>query len=68
MGAQGARPVQDILDVGCATGLSSLALAKAFPEAQITGIDLSPHFLAVGRFEQQQREVDIAAALLPWIS
>lgn len=57
MAAQGARPVRDIVDLGCATGLSSLALAKEFPEASVTGIDASPHFLAVGRYEQQQRQV-----------
>jgi trans-aconitate methyltransferase len=34
---QGARPVQDILDVGAATGLSSLALLRAFPDASVTG-------------------------------
>lgn len=33
----GARPVRDILDVGAATGLSSLALLKAFPDAEVTG-------------------------------
>jgi ubiquinone/menaquinone biosynthesis C-methylase UbiE len=52
---QGARPVADILDVGAATGLSSLALLAAFPGAAVTGIDLSPHFLAVGRHLQAQR-------------
>lgn len=52
----GARPVRDVLDVGAATGLSSAALAATFPEAQITGIDLSPQFLAAGRYLQRQRE------------
>ena len=37
------------MDVGCATGLSSLELLRAFPGAAVTGVDLSPHFLAVGR-------------------
>ncbi|PRW56921.1 methyltransferase type 11 [Chlorella sorokiniana] len=59
---QGARPVQDILDVGAATGLSSLALLKAFPGSQVTGIDLSPHMIAVGRYLQRQRNADQAAA------
>jgi ubiquinone/menaquinone biosynthesis C-methylase UbiE len=53
---QNARPVRDIVDIGAATGLSSLALLKAFPEASVTGIDLSPHFLAAGRYLQRQRE------------
>lgn len=37
MAQLGARPVRDILDVGAATGLSSLALLKAFPDAHVTG-------------------------------
>jgi ubiquinone/menaquinone biosynthesis C-methylase UbiE len=53
---QDARPVQDIVDIGAATGLSSVALLKTFPEATITGIDLSPHFLAAGRYLQRLRE------------
>jgi hypothetical protein len=40
--------VHDIVDVGCATGLSSLELLRAFPQASVVGIDLSPHFLAGG--------------------
>ncbi|KAI7839394.1 hypothetical protein COHA_006795 [Chlorella ohadii] len=59
---QGARPVKDILDVGAATGLSSLALLQAFPGAQVTGIDLSPHMIAVGRYLQRQRNAERAAA------
>jgi methylase of polypeptide subunit release factors len=39
------RPVKDVLDMGCATGLSTLALRRAFPDANITGVDLSPFFL-----------------------
>jgi 2-polyprenyl-3-methyl-5-hydroxy-6-metoxy-1,4-benzoquinol methylase len=36
-----------ILDVGCATGLSTRWLAAQFPEASVTGLDLSTYFLAV---------------------
>jgi len=49
---QGARPIRDILDIGAATGLSSVALLEAFPDATVTGIDLSPHFIAAGRVLQ----------------
>eukprot|EP00197_Chlamydomonas_leiostraca_P009764 CAMPEP_0202867472 /NCGR_PEP_ID=MMETSP1391-20130828/9455_1 /ASSEMBLY_ACC=CAM_ASM_000867 /TAXON_ID=1034604 /ORGANISM="Chlamydomonas leiostraca, Strain SAG 11-49" /LENGTH=352 /DNA_ID=CAMNT_0049547519 /DNA_START=24 /DNA_END=1078 /DNA_ORIENTATION=- len=48
--------IKDVVDIGCATGLSSLALMDAFPGARVTGIDLSPHFLAVGQWEQRKRE------------
>jgi trans-aconitate methyltransferase len=56
--------VQAVLDLGCATGLSSLALAQLFPAAQITGVDLSPHMVAVGRYHQERRQVRTAAASL----
>lgn len=49
--------IQAVVDLGCATGLSSLELLRAFPGAQVTGLDLSPHFLAVGCYEQEQRQV-----------
>jgi hypothetical protein len=45
MAPQLKRPVKDVLDMGCATGLSTLALRRAFPDANITGVDLSPFFL-----------------------
>ena len=39
-----------ILDIGCATGISTSHLAATFPNAEcVTGVDLSPHFLAVAR-------------------
>jgi ubiquinone/menaquinone biosynthesis C-methylase UbiE len=49
--------VQNVLDIGAATGLSSLALLQTFPMAEVTGIDLSPHFIAVGRYMQREREI-----------
>jgi len=36
-----------LLDVGCSGGFSTHEMAKAFPEAEATGLDLSPYFLAV---------------------
>lgn len=43
--------------MGCATGLSSLALLRSFPGAHVTGVDLSPYMLAVGHHLQRKREV-----------
>ena len=37
---------QDILEVGCGTGKNLLHLGRLFPEAQLRGLDLSPHMLA----------------------
>ncbi|MEM1357475.1 MAG: methyltransferase domain-containing protein, partial [Bacteroidota bacterium] len=39
------EPLQ-ILEVGCGTGHNLLRLAKKYPEAEITGIDLSTDMLA----------------------
>ncbi len=47
-----------ILEVGCGTGKNLLALATAFPDAEITGVDLSADMLAVARrtlVEHRQR-------------
>lgn len=37
---------QRILEVGCGTGKNLLHLGRLFPEAQLWGLDLSPHMLA----------------------
>ncbi|WP_353258081.1 class I SAM-dependent methyltransferase [Prochlorothrix hollandica] len=43
-----------ILDLGCGAGLSTFALGDRYPEAAITGLDLSPYFLAVAQYRSQQ--------------
>lgn len=43
-----------ILDVGCSTGISSRYLAAAWPQAHVTGIDLSPYFLAVAEWQNRR--------------
>jgi SAM-dependent methyltransferase len=43
--------IRDVLDIGAATGLSSVALLEAFPGSRmVRGIDLSQYFVAVGRY------------------
>lgn len=51
------QDIKQIVDLGCSTGLSSLELNRAFPQAQITAVELSPYFLAVAKFAQRQRQV-----------
>ncbi len=48
-----------IIDLGCSVGMSTFALQDTFPEAQITGLDLSPYYLAVANYNsrQQNRQV-----------
>jgi len=50
---------QDILDLGCSVGLSTFALQFVYPQAKITGLDLSPYFLAVAHYRTQQRYCNI---------
>jgi ubiquinone/menaquinone biosynthesis C-methylase UbiE len=50
---------QAIVDLGCSVGMSTFALQNAFPNAGITGVDLSPYFLAVANHSAQQRPVAV---------
>ncbi|MDJ0898482.1 MAG: methyltransferase domain-containing protein [Xenococcus sp. MO_188.B8] len=43
-----------IVDLGCGVGMSTLTLQDIYPQAQITGIDLSPYFLAVASYRASQ--------------
>ncbi|MEO1070297.1 MAG: class I SAM-dependent methyltransferase [Cyanobacteria bacterium J06638_6] len=40
-----------IVDLGCSTGLSTRALQTAYPNATITGVELSDYFLTVARYQ-----------------
>ncbi|MEW5317084.1 MAG: hypothetical protein WDW38_008415 [Sanguina aurantia] len=51
-----------ILDVGCSTGISSRYMAAAWPQAHVTGIDLSPYFLAVAEWQNRRCGVHQALA------
>ena len=50
---------RDILDLGCSVGMSTFALQKAYPQAKITGLDLSPYFLAVAHYRSEQHNAQI---------
>ncbi|MGF1461161.1 MAG: methyltransferase domain-containing protein [Leptolyngbyaceae cyanobacterium] len=51
---------QAILDLGCGVGMSTETLQQTFPQATVTGVDLSPYFLAVARYRTA------ATASLTW--
>ncbi|MBD2571111.1 class I SAM-dependent methyltransferase [Anabaena lutea] len=53
------QPPKDILDLGCSVGMSTFALQTVYPQAKITGLDLSPYFLAVANYRSQQRQAKI---------
>ncbi len=48
-----------ILDLGCGVGMSTLAIQAVYPQAEVTGIDLSPYFLAVAQYKAQQNRKNI---------
>ena len=50
---------QDVLDLGCSVGMSTFALQELYPSANITGLDLSPYFLAVAQYNTRQRGAKI---------
>ncbi|MCG8365577.1 MAG: class I SAM-dependent methyltransferase [Pseudanabaenales cyanobacterium] len=50
---------RDILDIGCSVGISTFTLQTAYPQAQITGVDLSPYFLAIAQYRCQQRSPEL---------
>jgi ubiquinone/menaquinone biosynthesis C-methylase UbiE len=60
-----------IVDLGCSVGMSTVALQETFPDATLTGVDLSPYFLAVAKHRVGEREninwlhADAAATGLP---
>ena len=45
-----------ILDLGCGVGMSTFALQEVYPQARITGVDLSPYFLAVAQYRSRQNQ------------
>ncbi|MGB3656268.1 MAG: class I SAM-dependent methyltransferase [Rivularia sp. (in: cyanobacteria)] len=50
---------KDILDMACGVGLSSFALQETYPQAKVTGLDLSAYFLSVANYRSQQRQANI---------
>ena len=49
-------PPQTILDIGCSVGMSTFAMQKVYPDAQLTGLDLSPYFLAIANYRAEQQQ------------
>ncbi len=52
-------PPEDILDLHCTAGMSSFALQALYPQAQVTGLDFSPYYLAVAKYNSQARNTQI---------
>ncbi|HEY9640620.1 MAG TPA: class I SAM-dependent methyltransferase [Coleofasciculaceae cyanobacterium] len=56
---------QAILDIGCSVGMSTFALQALYPQAQLTGLDLSPYFLAIAQYRAQQKQAEPSSDLQP---
>lgn len=52
-----------ILDIGCSVGVSTRWLARVFPEADVSGMDLSPYFLAVAEYRERSVQMCFLCAL-----
>jgi ubiquinone/menaquinone biosynthesis C-methylase UbiE len=50
---------RQILDLGCGTGSTTLLLKECYPNAQVTGIDLSPYMLAMANYKAEQKGLEI---------
>jgi ubiquinone/menaquinone biosynthesis C-methylase UbiE len=48
-----------ILDLGCGTGSTTLMLKQAFPQAQVTGLDLSPYMLVMADHKANKAGLDL---------
>jgi ubiquinone/menaquinone biosynthesis C-methylase UbiE len=57
-----ATPPQTILDLGCSVGMSTFAMQAVYPDAHLTGVDLSPYFLTVANYRSQQQ-----SQLIDWV-
>jgi S-adenosylmethionine-diacylgycerolhomoserine-N-methlytransferase len=50
------NPPRNILEIGCGTGDNLLRLARQFPDAAVTGLDLSADMLARARRKLEKRQ------------
>ncbi|ASC72022.1 2-methyl-6-phytyl-1,4-hydroquinone methyltransferase [Halomicronema hongdechloris C2206] len=58
----GPEAVQDILDIGCSVGISTVTLHRFYQGRQsqpvrTVGLDLSPYMLAVAKLQDQQQDI-----------
>lgn len=49
---------KNVLDVGCATGLETCLIALKYPEAQVTGLDVSPEMLERAKERARKHSLD----------
>jgi ubiquinone/menaquinone biosynthesis C-methylase UbiE len=52
-----AQAPQQIVDIGCSVGMSTVAMQSVYSQAQITGVDLSPYFLTVANYRHGNENI-----------
>lgn len=62
---------QRVLDVGCGTGTLAIWLKQLHPQAEVFGVDIDPHILALARVKVAKAQVQItleesSATTLPY--
>jgi cyclopropane fatty-acyl-phospholipid synthase-like methyltransferase len=60
------RDAREILDVGCGLGAGTMRLARRFPEARVTGCNISPWQLAEAERRGLRHTVALDAADMPF--
>ncbi|MBV8802124.1 MAG: class I SAM-dependent methyltransferase [Gammaproteobacteria bacterium] len=50
---------RDILDLACGVGINALLLKSSLPQAQVSGLDISPYSLAVAYHRAKQHNIKI---------
>jgi ubiquinone/menaquinone biosynthesis C-methylase UbiE len=48
---------QQVVDIGCSVGMSTVAMHSVYPQANITGVDLSPYFLTVANYRHGSENI-----------
>jgi SAM-dependent methyltransferase len=57
--AQLPQAPETILDLHCTVGLSTFTLQECYPQAKMTGLNFSPHYVTLAHYHGQQREAQI---------
>jgi len=65
------RAGQHVLDVGCGTATLTILIKQLYPQVDVTGVDIDPHILALGRTKVAQAHVTVtleesSATALPY--
>lgn len=56
-----ARPLRQLLDMGCSIGISTEEHLKRIESVEsAVGVDLSPHFLAIGKLNAERKELPVS--------